>query len=191
MQMIVYPGAANQPCQAEYGVSITRDHAGARADIVVIDSGEAGPSHTALFDASIGRDLVLNKILSTDLKDIRIDLVRFFVIVDAESSFGMRGYEFPITLDFEDYQRKGNPVEVQEVIPTSPKGWLRYVLGFTVKRVSALNRDVMGGCATVTTDLTKVRHVTAAEARLLLTAIGYRGRWFQGARKGLRLIFSR
>jgi hypothetical protein len=100
----------------------------------------------------------------------------------------MTGYEFPIQLDVEDYRRKGNPVQIEDVLPTLIKGWLRYVLGFYVKRESVLKRDVVGGCATVNTDVGQVRHVTAAEARLLLTAVGYRGRW---AYPGLRLVSSR
>jgi hypothetical protein len=140
MRMIVYPGETNQPCQAEYGISITRGLSGTRTDIVVIDSAEAGRHHTPLLDTHAGRDLVLNKILSSDLQGIGLDLMRFFVITDPESPFGMKGYEFPIQLDVEDYRRKGNPIGVQEVAPTSIKGWLRYVLGFYVKKVSALNR---------------------------------------------------
>ena len=186
MQLIIYPGAANQPCQAEYGISITDDPSGARADIVVIDAGEAA-AHMALVDASHGLDLVLNKILATDLQGIRIDLVRFFVIAGTDSPSGRKGYELPIRLDFEDYQRKGNPVEIQSVMPTSLKGWLRYVLGFYVKRVSASNRNVVGGCANVTTGLERARPVTAAEARLLLTAVGRP----LGIPRALRLVSSR
>ena len=48
MQMIVYPGNASQPCQAEYGIAITRDASTTRADIVVIDSHKADLHHTAL-----------------------------------------------------------------------------------------------------------------------------------------------
>jgi hypothetical protein len=187
--MIVYPGDANQPCQAEYGISITRDPSTTRADIVVIDSREAGPHHTPLIDTDLGRDVMLNKILSTDLQGIRLDLMRFFVIVDAESPSEMTGYEFPIQqLDDEDYRRKGNPVQIQDVVPTSIKGWLRYMLGFYVKRESVMKRDVVGGCATAKTDIERRRPVTAAEARLLLTAVGYQARWRY---TGLRLVFSR
>jgi hypothetical protein len=188
MQMIVYPGNANQPCQAEYGIAITRDASTTRADIVVIDSAEARPHHTPLLETHAGRDLVLNKILSTDLQGIGLDLMRFFVIADAESPSETTGYEFPIQLDVEDYRRKGNPVQIQDVVPTSIKSWLRYVLAFYVKRVSVLKRDVVGGCATVKTDVERRRQVTAAEARLLLTAVGYRARW---AYPGLRLVSSR
>jgi hypothetical protein len=188
MQVIVYPGNANQSCRAEYGISIARNLSGTRTDIVVIDSAEAGLHHTPLFDAHAGRDLVLNKILSTDLQGIGLDLMRFFVIVDAESPFGMKGYEFPIQLDVEDYRRRGNPVQIQDVVPTSIKSWLRYVLGFYEKRESVLKRDVVGGCATVKTDVERRRQVTAAEARLLLTAVGYQARWRY---PGLRLVFSR
>src|SRR5664280_346559 len=117
MQMIVYPGNANQPCQAEYGIAITRDASTTRADIVVIDSHKADFHHTALIQHQCSRDHVLNKILSVDLMGIRVDLLRFFVIADAESSDGMIGYEYPIKLDFEDYQRKGNPVQVRGVAP--------------------------------------------------------------------------
>jgi hypothetical protein len=106
------PGERNRPCQAEYGIAITRDLSGARADIVVIDSAAAGLQHTPLLDAQASRDLVLNKILSTDLRGMRLELTRFFVIVDTESPTEMTGYEFPIQLDVDDYRRQGNPVKV-------------------------------------------------------------------------------
>ena len=168
MQMIFYPGDVNQPCQAEYGIAITREPSITRVDIVVIDPREAGLHQSSLLNTDLSRDLVLNKIFLIDLLGIRIDFMRFFVIVDAESPFGMDGYK--------------------KVAPTSIKGWLRYVLGFHVKRVSALSRDVVGGCATVKTDPEHVRHMTAAEARLLLTAVGYQARWTY---RGLRLVPSR
>ena len=151
------PGERNRPCQAEYGIAITRDLSGARADIVVIDLAEAGLQHTPLLDAQTSRDLVLNKILSTDLRGIRLDLTRFFVIVDTESPTEMTGYEFPIQLDVDDYRRKGNPVQIRDVVPTSINSWLRYVLGFYEKRVSVMNRDVVGGCATAKTDVERRR----------------------------------
>jgi hypothetical protein len=185
--MIVYPGEMNQPCQAEYGISITRGLLGTRSDIVVVDSAEGGRHHTPLIDADIGRDIVLNKILSTDLQGVRLDQVRFFIVVNAESPFEMSGYEFPIQLDMEDYRRQGNSAQIEDVIPTSIKGWLRYALGFYVKRESVMKRDVVGGCAIVKTDQRR-RHVTAAEARLILTAVGYPARWRY---PGLRLVFSR
>ena len=187
MQMIVYPGNANQPCQAEYGIAITRDASTTRADIVVIESAEARPHHTPLLETHAGRDLVLNKILSTDLQGIGLDLMRFFVIIDAESPSETTGYEFPIQLDVEDYRRQGNPVQIKDVPPTSIKSWLRYMLGFYVNRVSVMNRDVVGGCATVKTNVERRRQVTAPEARLLLTAAGYQARWRY---PGPRLVFS-
>jgi hypothetical protein len=187
MQMIVYPGNANQPCQAEYGIAITRDASTTRADIVVIDSHKADFHHTALIHHQCSRDHVLNKILSVDLMGIRVDLLRFFVIADAESSDGMIGYEYPIKLDFEDYQRKGNPVQVRGVAPTSLKGWLRYALGFYVKTVTALNRDVVGGRVTVKTERDQVRQLPAAESKSLLAAVGYQPQW---AYSGLRIVSS-
>jgi hypothetical protein len=173
MRAILYPGAANQPCQVDYGVSITRDDAAARANIVVIDSRDGDPHHTPILNTPAGRDLILNKILSTDLQSIRIDLTRFFVLVDAGPRLGINGYEYRINLDFEDYQRKGHPVLVRNVVPTSLKGWLKYLLGFYVKTVTALNRDVVGGRATVKAGLDKVRVLTDAESRALVTAVGY------------------
>jgi len=188
MQMIVYPGNASQPCQAEYGIAITRDLSTTRADIVVIDSAEAGRHYTPLLDTDLGRDIVLNKILSTDLQGVRLDRARFFVITDPESPFGVTGYEFPIQLDVVDYRRKGSPLQIEDVLPTSIGSWLRCVIGFYVKRETVLKRDVVGGCATVKTDVERRRHVTAAEARLLLTAVGYHARWNY---RGLRLVSSR
>ena len=187
MQIMLYPGAEQQPCQVDYGISINADSAGARAHIVVIDSHKADFHHTALIHHQCSRDHVLNKILSVDLLGIRVDLLRFFVIADAESSDGMIGYEYPITLDFEDYQRKGNPVQVRGVAPTSLKGRLRYALGFYVKTVTALNRDVVGGRVTVKTERDQVRQLPAAESKSLLAAVGYQPRW---AYSGLRIVSS-
>jgi hypothetical protein len=186
MQTIFYPGYLNQPCQAQYGIAIRSDENGPCADIVVIESsGESGQHHTSLLDTAAGRNLLLNKILATDLRGVELNRTRFFVISDPELPFDLLGHEFPMVLDFEDYLRKGNPVEVREVLPTSIKGWLRYFLGFYVKTASALKRDVVGGCAIVATDRRPVRKVKAAEARSLVTAVGYRAWW---ASQGLRLV---
>ena len=144
MQTIFYPGYLNQPCQAQYGIAIRSDENGPCADIVVIESsGESGQHHTSLLDTAAGRNLLLNKILATDLRGVELNRTRFFVISDPELPFDLLGHEFPMVLDFEDYLRKGNPVEVREVLPTSIKGWLRYFLGFYVKTASALKRDVV------------------------------------------------
>src|ERR1039458_5225493 len=103
--------------------------------------------------------------------------MRFFVIMDAESPSETTGYEFPIQLDVEDYRRQGNPVQIKDVPPTSIKSWLRHMLGVYVNRVSVMNRDALAGGSPVMTNVERRRQVTAAEARLLLTAAGYQARW--------------
>jgi hypothetical protein len=186
MQTIFYPGHLNQPCQAQYGIAIRRDEEGAHADIVVIESsGESGQHHTSLLDTDAGRNLLLNKVLSTDLQGVELNRTRFFVISDPELPVGMTGHEFSMVLNFEDYQRKGNPVEVKAVRPSSIKEWVAFGLGFSWKSVSPLNSNVVGGCASVETDRRPVRRVTAEEARALVIAAGYRARW---AYRGLQLV---
>jgi hypothetical protein len=188
MQTIFYPGYLNQPCQAQYGIAISRDEDGARADIVVIESsGESGQHHTSLLDTAAGRNLLLNKILATDLRGVELNRTRFFVISDPESPFDLLGHEFPMVMNFADYERRGNPVEVKAVRPSSIKEWIAFGLGCYWKSVSALNSNVVGGCAMVETDRRPVRRVMAEEARALVIAAGYRARW---AYPGLRLVSS-
>ena len=154
MQKIIYPGHNHQPCEAEYGISVDRhaaDHP--RADIVVVDSRESTLRHTSLVHHQPSRDALLNKILRTDLVGVRIDRVRFFVIPDLDAFAGLRGWEFPITVDLEDYKRAGNPVRVEKLCPRPLLGRVLFCFGFHIKRETVLYQDVVGGCPLCQCDL--------------------------------------
>ncbi len=172
MQMIFYPGNTDQPCRAEYGISISRDQSIESANIVVINSRRAGLG-SSLWNTQEGRDIVLNKILANELKGVRTRFVRFFVLVEAEAPIWMTGIELPIRLDFNDYIKKGNPYEVQRVAAPGLIGRLRYLVGCGQKKFSFLGQHVLGGCADFYTDFEQRRQLPREEITALCAAVGY------------------
>jgi hypothetical protein len=172
MQLIFYPGSVNQVAQAEYGVLIRHENSIARADVVVINSPRTGLG-ASLWNSQIGRDVVLNKILANELKGVRTQFIRIFLLVDLEAPGWMRGIELPIRLDINDYIKKGNPCEVRRVAAPGLMGWLRHLAGLGNKKLSFLGRDVLGGCANFYTDLEQRRHLPPEEITALCAAVGY------------------
>jgi hypothetical protein len=172
MQLIFYPDSDNQVAQAEYGVVIRHENSIARADVVVINSHGAGLG-ASLWNSQAGRDLVLNRILANELKGIRVQFIRFFVLVDLEAPGWMRGIELPIRLDINDYMRKGNPHEIQRVAAPGLLGWLRHLAHFGKKRISFWGGHVQGGCADFYTDFEQRRHLPPEEITALCAAVAY------------------
>lgn len=172
MQMIFYPGNVRQACRAEYSIALNYDELITKADIVVINSPLAGGG-TSLFNTDAGRDVILNKILTDELRGVRLDFIRFFVIIDSGQPQWVTGIELPIRLNVLDYVRKGNLHEVRRVAPRSLLGWPRYLIGQGEKVTSWHSWNVVGGCADFYTDFEQRRHLPPDEINALFSAVGY------------------
>lgn len=175
MQIIFYPGFSGQPCRAEYGIAINHDKSIARADILVINSRRAG-LETSLVNSQQGRDIVLNKILANELQGVRVEFVRYFILVDTDVPGWLAGFEVPIRLDFDDYKNKGNRYHVERVAAQSHLRRVLNLVGFGKKAFSYCARDVVGGCATFHTDFNQRRQMPQEEIRTLCAAVGYQGK---------------
>ena len=176
MKTIFYPsGHGNTTAQAYYGIAVRRDQDPTQTDIVLINSHRFGIH--SLWNSDHGRNVVLNKILATDLAGIATRCVRFFVLIDTDKHHPMHGLEFRIRLDVDDYKRKGNPY----FAPTL-RDRLQSLLSGGSFHVpcSWLTRDVVGGCARFFTEFHQNRHVPEEEMEELCAAVGYPRR-----RKGL------
>ena len=171
MQTIIYPGFDHQPCQALYGIVNHRDQA--RSDIVLINTPRLGPV-TSLWNTQEGRDLVLNRILASDLQGVGTQYIRFFVFIDSGGADGMRGIEFPMRLDFVDYKKKGHPYEVERVAAPTRVGRVLNLLGLRQLKFWVHDRYLVAGCADFRSDFERQRHVLAEEIAALCAAVGYR-----------------
>lgn len=174
MKRIFYPGGhENHVCRAEYEVIINHDGPVPIADIVVINS-QRMQSSASVLDTQEGRDIILNKILADELKGVRVEFVRFFVMVEGERiSNRMLGMELPIRLNVADYVKKGNPHEVRRVPAPSLTGWLWYLVGRGQKAVSYWSGHVRGGCAEFLTDYERRRYLSVPEVRSLCSVVGF------------------
>ena len=108
----IYFAGVMGPCEAQYGIHIEQD----TLHIVVIQSKFG----TSLWNDAAARNHILNTVLSRDVAGIRIDQIRFHVILDTRTN-GMLGIELPIHLDHDDYRARGGRVR--------PKGLFRRVFG--------------------------------------------------------------
>jgi len=173
MQVIFYPGSINQICRAQYGIAIRDDESITSVNIVVINSPRAAP----LWTSRVGRDLVLNRILTNELLGIRMESVRFFVLADTEAPGRMTGIELSIKLDLNDYMKNGNPYQIRRVAVPSLLGRLRHLVGMGQKTISFWSGHVLGGCAYFYVDFEQCRHLPPEEIGALCAAVGYqRGR---------------
>lgn len=174
MKTMFYPGFHGTTGQAFHGIALRHDRPTVSTDIVAINSPRLGPA-TSLWNTNEGRDLVLNKILATDLQGIPTASVRFFVLIDSPEPFGMHGLELPIRLDFADYRKKGNPYEGPSLLER-----LLCRIGVGQLTFSYWSRHVVGGCAKFYTDFEQRRHLPHEEMNELCAAVGY-----QRQREGL------
>lgn len=174
MKTMFYPGAHGMTGQAFVGIAVRHEGMIARTDIIVINSSRLGPA-TSLVNTDAGRDILLNKILATDLQGVRTEFVRFFVLYDGGKPHPMHGLELPIRLDFADYKKNGNPYEGPSLLQR-----LLYRAGFGQLTFSYWSGHVLGGCAKFYTDFEERRHVPEEEMNELCAAVGY-----QHKRKGI------
>jgi hypothetical protein len=172
MQTIFYPGHQGEPCRAEYGIIVSRDRDTARADIVVVNSRRVGWD-IPLWNSARARDSVLNQILRNDLLGIRVDLVRFFSVLDADASTGRKGIELPIRLDFADYKKQGGGYRMERITAPTFVGRVLNMLGLSATKVWTLNTDVVGGCARFHADFANRRELLPQEIDELCESVGY------------------
>lgn len=174
---IFFPGNDRQPCVAQYGITIDRDQGIAKAEIVVVQTNREGSPAmgTSLYNTDDGRDIILNKILATDLRGVRIEFVNFYVILDLEHR--LEGLKLPIRLDFENYMARGNPYDIENVKAENIiAGKVMQWMGKGNKTYTYNSIHVLGGCANFYTDLMDEQRepVGAGKASELLQAIGYK-----------------
>ena len=174
MQTIFYPGFSRSVARARYGIVVRQAGDQQFADMVVINTLRTGPNQPTLWSSEAARTVVLNKLLSCELQGISIRCIRFFALLDARPAGILCGVELPIRVDLEDYRRRGNPVEISEVFPTTIKGWMRFLMGYYVKRFST-SSNMVGGCARCYTDFERRRHLPLEEVADLCRDVGYQG----------------
>lgn len=173
---IFFPGNDRQPCAAKYGINIDHSQGIARADVIVIQTSRKGSAAmgTSLYNTDDGRNIILNKILETDLRGVRVEFVNFYVILDLEHR--LEGLKLPVRLDFEDYMRRGNPYGTESIPADNLAGKVLQWIGKGDKAYTYHSIYVQGGCANFYTDLMDEERVpvTLDKATELFQAIGYK-----------------
>lgn len=144
----IYFAGFNGPCEAQYGIHIEQD----TLHIVVIQSKFG----TSLWNDAEGRNHILNALLDRHVAGIRIDQIRFHVILDTAS--GLRGIELPIHLDHDDYRARGGRVLT--------KGWLR-------KTHAVWNHDAVAGSGRCYVDFDERRGLPADIIERFCAVLGY------------------
>jgi len=172
LQTLFYPGYDGEACRVDYGIVPSSRTLLAGADIVVVHSPKLGRA-TSLISSAEARDAVLNRILTTDLPDIRLDVIRFFVLFDVNAFDRTLGFEFPIALDFADYKAKGNRVFTEHPVPTSLLGKILWGIGIRPRHEFVRNSDVRAGGARCYTPFERRRHLDSNEVESLCRSIGH------------------
>ncbi|MEA1765918.1 hypothetical protein U2237_30120 [Pseudomonas syringae pv. tomato] len=128
---------------------------------------------TSLYNTEDGRNIILNKILETDLRGVRVEFVSFYVILDLEHR--LEGLKLPIRMDFEDYMKRGNPYGVESLPAENIAGKVMQWIGKGDKAYVYHSIHVQGGCAKFYTDLMDEQResVSTDRAKELFQAIGY------------------
>jgi hypothetical protein len=80
MQHVLYPGHAGQPSAGEYAIALDHSDTFPRADIVLVS--RLVPGGASFYTAGFGRDAVVNRILANELKGIRLEWIRLFLLVE-------------------------------------------------------------------------------------------------------------
>jgi hypothetical protein len=169
MQKVFYPGHAGQPCIGEYAIVLDRSGALPSADIVLVSrQSHRGPSFQ---ESNTGRNLVLNRILANDLRGIRLEWLRLFMLVERTASASARapeffGRELRIDLDTDDFIARGNRCSVKRSNILA-----RLFMGVSYC-VSYWSGSVVGGCANVTSSLWDSRELDREEIRDLCQRVG-------------------
>jgi hypothetical protein len=170
MQHVLYPGHAGQPCAGEYAIALDHSDTFARADIVLVSRLAHGGA--SFYNADFGRDAVVNRILANELKGIRHEWIRLFVLVEKTAPGPGRRPDFfgmeitKIELDTDDFVAKGNRCTVKR------RNILSRLFTGISKEICYWSGDVVGGCANVTTSCEESRHLGRDEIHDLCARIG-------------------
>lgn len=172
MQQVLYPGHAGQPCVGEYAIALDRQDVFTRADVVLVNRQAHGGA--SFRNADIGRDVVLNRILANDLKGIRLEWIRLFMLIEKTAPAPGPMPEFfgveirKIEIDTDDFIARGNPCTVKRFNILS-----RLFTGIS-REVRYWSGHAVGGCANVITSFEESRHLDIEEIRDLCGRIGIR-----------------
>jgi hypothetical protein len=141
MKTMYYAGGAGVPFQGVYGLFI--DHSPPIQRVVIVIGG------LGLFNSDSGRDAVLNRILDTELRGVRLDFVRFIVVVGHDTDYPV-GKEFEIGGDLGPIRKK-----------------------YKIWRTSAVASDlIVGGATTFSTDFERGQILPEAETKQMLRLAG-------------------
>jgi hypothetical protein len=171
MKQIIFPGNHRQPCEAQYGIFFDKSDAFfLKAHIVVVQTF-GGNSGTSLINTDEGRNAILNHILSNDLYGVRTDYIVFSLIYLAGDT--RHGFQFPIHFNMEDYVKRGNPHDVENLPPEDFHSVLLSLIGKGDKRYTVNSCDVVGGCARFFLLFDEREHLSGSEVDRLLAAVNY------------------
>jgi len=168
MKEIFFPGNARQPCKAQYGIVLNHDSAISRVTIVV----HQGPEHmqdTAILNTKYGRESILNAVLDTDLRGVRVEFVRFVAMLEREQG-ELVAREFSIHVDADDFVARGNRHDMVQGSAEDWRGALLNLIGQGDRKISFWSGDVVGGCARFYLNEDNSNGLLHAEAAKLLKA---------------------
>ncbi|MBB5712785.1 hypothetical protein [Sphingomonas xinjiangensis] len=146
----IYFGGVVSPCEAQFGIHL--DDAEGVLHIIVIQSKFG----TSLWNDELGRNDVLNTVLSQHVSGVRIEDTRYHIILEVENGF--RGIEIPIQVDNADFRKRGNRVHV--------RGWLR-------KTYSIWSHNIVAGSARCYGNFAERRHLTEEDIKRFCAVLGY------------------
>ena len=170
MRTVYYPNNFRQPAVATYGIAYSVGDFAPQVDIVIINSHRLGPT-TSIINCDQGLNTALNQILDNDLKGIRTEFIRLFVISHLEN-YPLRGFEAEIHLDLDDYVRRGNPCDIS-YSPFPTLGALLHPFGYGEKKRSFLSANVVAGCARFFTEIDAATAIPQEEIKRLCDAVGF------------------
>lgn len=170
MQTIYYPNNFGQPSWALYGLAASVRDFSPFVDIVVINTHRLGAT-SFLCNCERGLNILLNKVLSSDLKGVRTEFVRLFVLQNAKAS-PLSGFEAPIFLDEHDYFERGNPY-LARYSPFPAFGKILARLGIGEVRRTLFSTDIVGGCAQFYTRIDESRTLSSDEIKSLCDSVGF------------------
>lgn len=169
MQQVLHPGSAGQPCIGEYSVALDHSDTFTHADIVLVSRQAYGGA--SFYNADLGRDVVLNRILANDLKGVRLEWIRLFLLIEKTAPIEgsvpeFLGLEIEIELDTDDFFAKGNRCTVKR------RNFISRLFTGISREICYWSGDVVGGCANVTSSCEDCRHLGPDEIRDLCARIG-------------------
>jgi len=171
MTRIIYPGFDGQPCQADCIIVINNEEGIPKATIIAYQDDRHVP-YTSLVNTDTGRNLVLNRVLESELQGVRIDLIQFVVVIGDYLGKELHGFDFPIRFDLEDYAARGNPHEIVGSPASNVAGSFLKLIGKGDKQIHALARNIVGGSTRVSTYLEEAKSPNLTEIRKMLISHG-------------------